>query len=363
MRKLTPVVCLILLLLAGSCSTTKRSARGRTPSAPAPDHAMEYLNKYGALAINEMKRSGVPASITLAQGMVESDYGRSRLATKANNHFGIKCHSDWKGNRIYHDDNKRGECFRAYRSVEESFRDHSDFLVKGTRYRDLFALRPDDYKGWSHGLRKAGYATEPRYPEMLIRKIEEYRLWVYDSGVIPVASKEQLPSISASRANRAAISVPAEEVRSGQAVQVPKEGVQAEAAGSEAVMPRADSEPITVISLNRGARVQKNNNVDFIIAEKGDTWESLANRHQLLVWELFRFNDLAMESSLTPGAVIYIQPKRAKASQGLMVHTVQPGETMHSVSQKYAMRLTALYKLNLMDEGTECRPGQKLRIR
>jgi hypothetical protein len=142
--------------------------------------ATDYIYTYKDLAVSEMKRTGVPASITLAQGMIESDFGRSRLAREANNHFGIKCHNDWTGPTIRHNDDSRNECFRKYRKPEESFYDHSDFLKTGSRYRFLFDIDPSDYKAWARGLKQAGYATNPDYANMLIRKIEENSLWNLD---------------------------------------------------------------------------------------------------------------------------------------------------------------------------------------
>ncbi len=176
------IPALLSLLLFVSCGPARMSKTPGLPSGSIPSQADEYLRKYSALAIKEMNRTGIPASITLAQGMLESDYGRSTLARKGNNHFGIKCHSDWRGEKIYHDDNRRGECFRAYRTVEDSYRDHSDFLVNGSRYRELFRLSSTDYRGWAHGLKKAGYATDPKYPALLIRKIEDYGLHTFDTG-------------------------------------------------------------------------------------------------------------------------------------------------------------------------------------
>ena len=139
-----------------------------------------YVEKYSLLAVDEMYRSGVPASITLAQGLLESRYGLSELATTGNNHFGIKCHNDWQGGKVYHDDDRKGECFRKYDSPEQSFRDHSDFLRYRDRYKFLFDLEVNDYKGWAYGLKKAGYATDPAYPAKLIKLIEDYRLYMYD---------------------------------------------------------------------------------------------------------------------------------------------------------------------------------------
>lgn len=382
MKNLSLYIFLVGVLLLNSCSPSRRAARSTPAPGPAPDYALEYINRYGSLAISEMKRSGVPASITLAQGMLESNYGRSRLATQGNNHFGIKCHSDWNGKKIYHDDNRRGECFRSYSSVEDSYRDHSDFLVNGSRYRDLFTLRSTDYKGWAHGLKKAGYATDPKYPSLLISKIEEYRLWAYDTGgTVPALTAQktgagQVPAAKGSKpVAGAAVSgqvpgknAPDSTVTPGavNAAQQPAKaadttGTLAEPA-RKAAFPDAE-EPIKVISLSTGEKTMENNNVEYIVVEAGDTYESLAEKHQLLSWEITRYNDLAPGAPLEPGQVIYLQPKRIRAAQGLSVHTVTAGETMHSISQKYAVRLSSLYKMNLMDEGTECRPGQKLRLR
>ena len=364
MKNLFIYLVLISLLLFNSCSPARRTARSTVSTAPATDYAREYLIKYGNLAVSEMKRSGVPASITLAQGMLESNYGRSRLATQGNNHFGIKCHSDWSGKRIYHDDNRRGECFRSYASPEESYRDHSDFLVNGSRYRNLFHLAATDYKGWAHGLKKAGYATDPKYPELLIRKIEDYSLWAYDTGgTSPIVSQQAAGSQPAGSGT-----VPAAATSSGTTV-TPRPAVKETGTGQAQPVPdkRAtaieDDEPVRVISISTGAKTLENNNVEYIIVEEGDTYESLAERHQLLSWEIVRFNDLTAGAPLIPGQVLYIKPKRTRAAQGLLVHTVEAAETMHSISQKYAIRLSSLYKMNLMDEGTECRPGQKLRLR
>ncbi len=146
-----------------------------------PQHRLNYIETYKDIAIQEMNLYGIPASITLAQGILESGDGQSRLATKANNHFGIKCHTDWKGKKIYHDDDEKGECFRVYKNPEESYRDHSLFLVERPRYSDLFKLERTDYKGWARGLKSAGYATNPKYADMLIKLIEDYQLYLYDA--------------------------------------------------------------------------------------------------------------------------------------------------------------------------------------
>jgi len=373
MKNLIIYTLLGFILLLGSCSSSRRAASRSTPNDPARDYAVDYLNKYSLLAVNEMRRTGIPASITLAQGMLESNYGRSRLATQGNNHFGIKCHSNWTGRRIYHDDNRRGECFRAYPSAEDSYIDHSDFLVNGSRYRDLFRLSPTDYKGWAHGLKKAGYATDPKYPELLIRKIEEYRLWAYDTGEsVATGARQQSVAGSAkasggsesskSAAGQSQPSTKSSDGSSRPSVKQPDTAAVSPAPARTAAVQDSEA-PIKVISLSPGKKTMENNNVEYVIIEEGDTYESLAERHQLLSWEITRYNDLAPGASLVPGQVVYLQPKRTRAAQGFSVHTVETGETMYGISQKYAIKLSSLYKMNLMEEGTECRPGQKLRIR
>ncbi len=377
MRNCTAYILIILIILLNSCSSSRKAARSAGPSGSTQSYVTDYLNKYNALAVSEMKRTGIPASITLAQGMLESNYGRSTLAVKGNNHFGIKCHNNWRGARIYHDDNRRGECFRAYSSAEDSYHDHSEFLVNGSRYKDLFSLGSTDYKGWAHGLKKAGYATDPNYAHLLIRKIDEYGLHDYDTG----RKKAGEPVQQVYEATRAvtdpgtAGTVPAtvpgripaagsDRVPAAASASTQKEGetVVTRRVPSAAQTPMEET-PIKVISLGSTRKTEENNNVEYILAGEGDTYESLAEKYQLLSWEITRYNDLAPDTPLQPGQVIYLQPKRTKAAQGFSVHTVMQGETMYSISQKYAIRLSSLYKMNVMTEGSECKPGQKLRIR
>ena len=150
-----------------------------------------YIEQFATLAVEEMYRSGVPASITLAQGLLESRYGLSELAVKGNNHFGIKCHNNWNGKKIYYDDDAKGECFRKYPSPEQSYRDHSDFLRYRDRYKFLFDYNTTDYKSWANGLKKAGYATDPSYASKLIRIIEDYRLYEYDDKPASFAKSDR----------------------------------------------------------------------------------------------------------------------------------------------------------------------------
>lgn len=275
----------------------------------------EYISEYKDLAVKEMKRTGVPASITLAQGILESGNGNSRLAVKANNHFGIKCH-DWKGKKIRHDDDLKRECFRKYKSVYESYQDHSDFLVEKQRYSFLFTLDPEDYKGWAEGLKKAGYATSKKYDKALIRIIEENQLYVYDQGIeIPMTGDQQLAQINNSE------------------------------------------------SSTQSVRVLERNRIRYIISNEGDSYTSISDEFDLLPWELRKYNELDDDAKIDSGQVLYLQPKRNKAEPGKKVHAVEEGETMYTISQKYGIKLSQLYKKNLMEDGAQPSAGQVLQLR
>jgi hypothetical protein len=275
----------------------------------------EYIEQYKDIAIKEMKRTGVPASITLAQGALESGDGNSRLAKKGNNHFGIKCH-DWKGRKIRHDDDENNECFRKYKSAYDSYKDHSDFLSSKQRYASLFELEPTDYKGWAKGLKKAGYATSRSYDKALIRIIEENGLYAYDQGVEII-----------------------KEPAAGEAL--------AEASGA----------------ITGSRMVLEKNRIRYIIAKPGDTYTSISNELDLMPWELRKYNELDQGAKIDSGQILYIQPKRKRAEAGEKTHVVREGETMHDISQLYGIKLAELYKKNLMKEGTEPAVSQTLQLR
>ncbi|MBE3036811.1 MAG: glucosaminidase domain-containing protein [Candidatus Atribacteria bacterium] len=298
--------------------------------------AEDYIYTYKDIAVSEMKRTGIPASITLAQGMIESDFGRSTLALKANNHFGIKCHDDWTSPTIRYNDDKRNECFRKYQTPEESFYDHSDFLKTGSRYRFLFDINPTDYKAWASGLKKAGYATNPDYANMLIRKIEENSLWNLD-----LAYKSTNLLLQKS--------VPAEKpvtVQNTDRIEKPVTLTN----GNTAVQARVP-------------RVMENNRIQYIIVKDGDTREKLEKEFQLLKWELPKYNDLNSDFSLVPGQILYLQLKREKAEPGKEYHNSVEGDTMYLISQRYGIKLKSLYEMNRMSEGTEPEAGRKIWLR
>lgn len=288
-----------------------------------------YIETYSDLAVEEMYRTGVPASITLAQGLLESGYGLSELAVKGNNHFGIKCHNTWTGARVYHDDDAKGECFRKYDSPEESFRDHSDFLRYRDRYKFLFDLELTDYKGWAHGLRKAGYATDPKYPEKLIRLIEEHELYLYDT---PDAFGEEGHSVPQS---------PSQLERPR-----PLTGRQRE-----------------VFSFALSRQLYSQNGVPFVYAAEGETYESIARSYRLFVKELLKFNDLKEEEMLMPGTVVYLQKKKKASHPGLDKYVVEEGQTLREISQRFAVRMKYLCRLNGIGETHVLREGDVLQLR
>ncbi|MBS0010792.1 MAG: glucosaminidase domain-containing protein [Bacteroidales bacterium] len=333
--RILPLI-LLLSVLFSSCNALRKGKS--TVPVPAGRSLNEYITSFADLAMSEMRRTGVPASITLAQGIIESDYGRSRLAREANNHFGIKCHNNWTGRRIYHDDDRRNECFRRYRDVSESYIDHSDFLRMGSRYNFLFELDAGDYKAWARGLKKAGYATNPRYANMLVDMIERNNLHVYDELVISGRKVEKAGIYDAvSGANKY--------------VQEPEITVSGEALRDETFV------------VSRESRKKVRNRIEYIIVREDDSFKSLAEEFELLRWEIYRYNELDDDAELQPGRVLYIQPKRKRAEAGNDYHIVKEGETMYTISQLYGIRLQALYDKNRMEPGSEPAPGTELWLR
>ena len=307
----------------------------------------KYIDTYAEIAVQEMYRSGIPASITLAQGMLESGNGRSELATKSNNHFGIKCHNDWTGGRVYHDDDAKGECFRKYDHPYQSYRDHSDFLRYRDRYKFLFDLKPTDYKGWAYGLKKAGYATDPGYPTKLIKIIEDYRLYQYDTktasfgaagnaGINKTSTKKNTPSVIERPASPTVI---------------------------EQVVPVSELTRRKYFQFELTREMYSKNGVPFIYSSEGETYQSIAKSYGLFVKELLRFNDLTEEKPLRPGTVVYLQQKKNCAVKGLDKHVVESGETLRDISQRYAVKLNKLYKLNGWYKGYNPKEGDCIKLR
>ena len=300
----------------------------------------KYIDTYAELAVQEMYRSGVPASITLAQGMLESGNGRSTLAVKANNHFGIKCHNGWKGGRVYHDDDAKGECFRKYSHASESYRDHSDFLRYRDRYKFLFDLKPTDYKGWAYGLKKAGYATDPGYAEKLIQLIELYDLFHYDVETSSFGTAGEHASKKKVETRRPASPTVIEQV-------VPV---------SEQVVRKSFQFALTREMFSK-------NGVPFIFSTEGETYGSIADSYGLFVKELLKFNDLDDVERLLPGTVVYLQAKKKSAAKGLEKHVLEEGETVRQIAQRYAVKVKHIYKLNGWAKDYVPRAGEFIKLR
>jgi LysM repeat protein len=323
---------LVFITVITACRAS-RNAIPTTTSLPAVEN--DYINTYKDIAVSEMKRTGIPASITLAQGLIESDEGRSSLARYANNHFGIKCHNDWTGAKVYHDDDSKNECFRKYGRPEDSFYDHSDFLRSVPRYSFLFSLSRTDYKGWAHGLKKAGYATNPAYDNMLIKAIEEKNLHYYDTGYNPPASGQKT----------AGVKKPAAALDTGRII-IP--------------VSRVDENNLVI---GRVPRVMENNKLRYIIVKDGDTRKKIEDEFQLLGWELSRYNDLKNDFTISPGQILYLQAKKDKAEEGKEFYTTVEGDTMYLISQRYGIKLKSLYKMNRMPEASEPSPGTIIWLR
>ena len=275
----------------------------------------QYIDQYKDVAIEQMQRYGIPASITLAQGIFESGAGRSELAVKANNHFGIKCNG-WTGRRSYHDDDERGECFRAYDNAYESFEDHSKFLAERQRYRGLFNLKRDDYKGWARGLKAAGYATNPQYADRLIELIQLYKLYQYDKA------KDYDKFLSG----------------------------------------HAKSQPLNGQALHAIKVFNKNY---YLIARRGDTFKSIADEIGISYRKLAKYNERDKRDRLDEGEIVWLKKKQKKAPKDYKgrLHYVRNGESMYTIAQNYGIRLKNLYKMNHLSPDYQIRVGDALRLR
>lgn len=301
----------------------------------------DYISKYKDMAIEQMQRYHIPASITLAQGLLESGAGKSTLATKANNHFGIKVSGSWNGPYVLRDDDARNEKFRKYNSVADSYEDHSRFLL-GQRYRSLFTLPTTDYRAWAKGLKQAGYATSPTYAESLIKIIEDYKLYQYDGGQLLSSQTAVSPTVAQEQQNYRQ---------------------QVVAAHGHFSLP--DIERERDIFFSRHTIHKRNDNYYFVI-QQGDTWEYISLMTGVSKRKLRRYNDLSRKHQLQAGEIIYMGRKHSKADKLYenYFHTVSAGESIHSIAQTYGMKVKTLIKNNKEVYPTlEVRPGDLLLIR
>jgi hypothetical protein len=296
----------------------------------------QYIDKYKLIAIQERFDYGVPAAITLAQGILESGVGNGRLAREANNHFGIKCHSDWTGKRIYKDDDAKDECFRVYDKAEDSYRDHSLFLAKKSRYEFLFKYKITDYKAWAKGLKKAGYATNPKYPKLLIDLVERYDLVQYDK--IGEKEYEKMLVVAGVVA----------------ATPIAKETEKPKKVVTETVV--VPEKPSIV-----DHSILYHNNIKSIIVHEGESISDIANIYDIYPSQLYKYNDMAKGTPLKVGMRLYLQPKHRKGN--VRYHLVREGESLWQISQQHGIKMKWLKKRNHITKASDFKVGQKLYLR
>ena len=297
-----------LVLLFLFLATFGISAQNRNPAYE------KYITRYSPIAVDHMREYRIPASITLAQGLLESGAGMSDLAIRSNNHFGIKCHRGWTGPKVFAPDDGPNDCFRKYRSVEDSYRDHSEFLSNGARYRSLFDLQITDYKGWARGLQTTGYATDRAYANKLIKLIEDYELYRFDD-------KNYRKNDSKSQSSELA------------------------------EHPEWKHQPY------------KTHGLVYVIAIEGDTFESIAKEFGFKTKDLLKYNEVPENFPLSEGDIVYFEKKKSKADKPYFEHVVQIGESMYSISQKYGIRVSSLYKLNKKNYEYVPTEGDVLKLR
>lgn len=320
MKKITPILILLAPLFA--------QAQRITPE--------EYIQTYKDIAMREMREHGIPASITLAQGLLESGAGNSALAREAKNHFGIKCHKGWTGKTYYMDDDEKDECFRKYKNAEESFRDHSDFLCGRSRYAALFDLEITDYKGWARGLKKAGYATNPKYAQLLIDRIELYDLTKYDKIALgKMKDDNQVPEIA-------------------------EEDELIELAFSP-----TDRQSFELVDMTSEKRfIYENNGVRFAYAKEGETPEQLATVFGVKFQKFCEYNLLRRPDEMVfhSGDVVYLS-RLKNSNWKAKKHTVEAGETVRDVALRFAVKPDKILKKNGLKQGTRLYKGQQLWLR
>ena len=282
---------------------------------------MDYVRTYSAEARRQMDKHAIPASITLAQGLIETGAGTSALAREHNNHFGIKCHTTWTGKRTYKRDDNPNDCFRSYPTAEASYNDHSLFL-KGRRYQRLYALRYDDYRGWAKGLQLCGYATNKGYANMLIKVIEDYELYSFDRGELPSWYGSAQPSRSQTKYRSSG---------------------------------KSYSSPMRPSYLSYGLL--------YVLADQNDSYERIAEDMGISAKKLAKYNDTPLDYPLNEGDVVYLEPKNKEATSRYSTYTVRIGDSMHDISQRFGIRLERLYKLNDKDEDYIPEEGDVLRLR
>ena len=291
----------------------------------------QYIATYKDIAIAEMKRSGIPASVTLAQGILETESGNSELVKKSNNHFGIKCKSNWTGESVSHTDDAPNECFRKYNSAEESYRDHSDFLRNNSRYAALFSLQPNDYKGWANGLKKAGYATNPRYPQILINNIETNNLQQFDdpNGTVVFANASIMDSLKQEKII--------------------------------AIAPTTEDE----ITLEKNTKSRKGkslfNKLRAVYAVKGTSLLAIASQEDIALAKLMDYNDIKEDGLLKEGQWIYLERKPKQGNRDFYI--AAQNESLYDIAQNNAVQLQYLMEYNQLPANAVVKAGTRIKLR
>lgn len=317
---------LFAFLYLGSFCTS-----GLVAASPQKLSRQEYIDKYASIAVQEMIDYHIPASITMAQACLESSNGNSELTRRSNNHFGIKCKSNWTGATVRHNDDEANECFRKYRTPEESFRDHSEFLTTSARYNFLFAYDLRDFKKWAHGLKQAGYATDPAYPGKLIKIIEDFRLYELD--------QLDWKYVKATETKRDHFSL------------------------FGFLKKKSPEQNVGVASGYFPRTIEKRNGRKAFIAIEGDDYARIADEFGKNDWQIYHFNDAQSGDAPEAGEPVFLKSKKSKAPRGNDWHVVQKGETLRSVAQWYGVKLSSLRKMNRLDGGAEVRAGEVLALR
>lgn len=333
MRKKGIAVFVFSILIG--CTTTR---------AQKAEAILRYISTYKDIAIEEMKRTGVPAAITLAQGIHESGAGMSQLVQASNNHFGIKCKTGWTGESVRHDDDAKGECFRKYPEALASYRDHSDFLRNGQRYAFLFLLDPTDYTGWANGLKKAGYATNPKYPQILIKMIEDYQLQQYTLQALGKTAE--------------AIQEEPEQVRPAD---VPEKAAEVKALPVATIAESDSKTANTSVPAAYPEGLFTINETKVVYVRKGVSYFAIASQYGVDLARLFEYNEIPRAEMTDKDQLLFLQHKRKSGS--VPYHTVKAGETLHDIAQQEGVRLESLEEYNGIGKNSPLKPGDKIKLR
>jgi len=354
---------LFILYTGMAIVTTGKAERKRHPAYE------KYITQYSYIAVQQGERYNIPPSITLAQGLHESGAGLSRLSLESNNHFGIKCHKDWKGARTYWDDDLKDECFRKYNNVAESYEDHSRFLVDKKRYSKLFLLRKTDYRGWAKGLQECGYATDRAYANKLIKMIEDYELYLFDTGkkiAHEVKEKDKPKDKPKNEQTKTPADKSPKDKKPTQTTTPPQEKENKEGSFFERMFGKKKAEQPQQRPEEKNLKprnIYKTGGLLYTIARYNDSFDRIAKDLGFTTRELARYNESPENFSLRQGDIVYLERKKKRADMPNLYHQVQIGESMHSISQYYGIQVNTLYTLNEKERGYVPREGETLKLR